>query len=152
MSSSPQELDFESIKAVIPQRFPFMMLDKVKELEPGVRAVGVKNVTGNEWFFQGHFPKRAITPGAMISEGVAQTGIVFFHYSQLGTRDVTYYLASLKMRFLIPVLPGDRLEFRLSTVKLLSDRAIFAAEVVVEDRVVAKGEIALVAKPNTENP
>ena len=73
------QLDFEQIKQIIPQRFPFLMLDRVVELEPGVRAVGVKNLTGNEWFYQGHFPKKAITPGAMICEAIAQTGIVFFH-------------------------------------------------------------------------
>ena len=95
------QLDFEAIKRIIPQRFPFLMLDRIIELEPGVRTVGLKNLSGNEWFYQGHFPKRAITPGAMISEAVAQTGIVFFHYSREGEidRDVTYLLGAIRMRF-----------------------------------------------------
>ena len=183
MSSSvvvPAQLDFEQIKQIIPQRFPFLMLDRVVEIEPGVRVVGLKNLTGNEWFYQGHFPKRAITPGAMICEAIAQTGIVFFHInsasrnlfqndrekeeliSSLGTtgltgedhpgransRDVTYLLGSLKIRFIEPVWPGDQLRIEITPIKLTISAAILNAEVRVEDRVVAKGEFGLAAKDN----
>src|SRR3990167_5290523 len=82
VAAVPQALDFEQIKRIIPQRFPFLMIDRIVEIEPGVRVVGLKNLTGNEWFYQGHFPKKAVTPGAMICEAVAQTGIVFFHVTQ----------------------------------------------------------------------
>ena len=107
VAALPQSLDFEQIKRIIPQRFPFVMIDRVVEIDPGVRVVGLKNLTGNEWFYQGHFPKKAVTPGAMICEAIAQTGIVFFSLSQPDPGDVTYLLGSIKMRFLEPVWPGD---------------------------------------------
>ena len=147
---SVRQLDFEDIKRIIPQRFPFLMLDRITEIEPGVRAVGLKNLTGNEWFYQGHFPKRAVTPGAMISEAVAQTGIVFFHHSRAdqAEQDITYLLGAIKMRFLEPVWPGDQLRLEVTPVKVTSDAAMLNARVIVEERVVAKGEFLLSAKAN----
>ena len=120
LTAVPQILDFEQIKQIIPQRFPFLMIDRVVEIEPGVRVVGLKNLTGNEWFYQGHFPKKAITPGAMICEGIAQTGIVFFSLSQPDPGDVTYLLGSIKMRFLEPVWPGDQMRIEVTPVKIMS--------------------------------
>ena len=72
------QLDFEEIKKLIPQRFPFIMIDKVLELEPGKQAVAVKNVSGNDMVFLGHFPEKAIMPGALIIEAMAQTAIILF--------------------------------------------------------------------------
>src|SRR3989338_9216271 len=89
------QLNFEQIKGIILQRFPFLMIDRVVEMKPGVKVVAIKNLTGNEWFYQGHFPKRAVTPGAMICEAVAQTGIVFFYATQPERNNVTYLLGSL---------------------------------------------------------
>ena len=145
------QLDFEQIKLIIPQRFPFLMLDRVVEIEPGVRAVGLKNLTGNEWFYQGHFPKKAITPGAMISEAIAQTGIVFFYLSKPDApRDVTYLMGSLKVRFMEPVWPGDQLRIEVTPIKLTSTAGICNAKVTVDDRIVTRGEFGLVAKNNSE--
>ena len=146
----PVQLDFEQILAIIPQRFPFLMLDRVIALEPGVRAVGLKNLTGNEWFYQGHFPSHAITPGAMICEAVAQTGIVFFHVSRTTApvRDTTYLLGNIRMRFLEPVRPGSQMQMEVAPITMMRDAALLTARVTVEDRVVAKGEFALSAKPN----
>lgn len=151
-SSSPvaQQLDFEQIKQIIPQRFPFMMLDRVTLAEPGVRVVGVKNLTGNEWFYQGHFPKRAVTPGAMLCEAVAQAGIVFFHLSRPVRGDVTYLLGSIKMRFLEPAWPGDQLEIEVTPIKVTSTAGVLAGEVRINGRVIAKGEFALAAKENSK--
>lgn len=146
----PTQLDFEQIKQIIPQRFPFLMLDRVVEIEPGVRVVGLKNLTGNEWFYQGHFPKKAITPGAMISEAIAQTGIIFFHAtSPRSGVDVTYLLGSLKIRFIQPVWPGDQMRIEVTPIKLTSTAGILNAKVTVENRVVAKGEFGLAAKDNS---
>jgi len=148
--AAPLQLDFEQIKQIIPQRFPFLMLDRVVEIEPGVRAVGLKNLTGNEWFYQGHFPKKALTPGAMICEAIAQTGIVFFHATQpVPPQDVTYLLGSLKIRFLEPAWPGDQLRIEVAPIRLTLRAGILVAEVKVEGRTIAKGEFALAAKDNT---
>jgi len=145
----PTQLDFEQIKQIIPQRFPFLMLDRVVEIEPGVRVVGIKNLTGNEWFYQGHFPKKAITPGAMISEAIAQTGIVFFYITQPGQQDTTYLLGSLKLRFRTPVFPGDQLLIEVTPVKVLSDAAILNGKVTVDSKLVVSGEFTLAAKENS---
>ncbi len=139
-------MTFEQIKSIIPQRFPFLMLDRVIEIQPGIRIVGVKNLSGNEWFYQGHFPNRAITPGAMICEGVAQTGIIYFHLARTERSNATYLLSSLKMRFLRPVTPGDQLHFEVTPIKLVQGRAILHAEVTVEGSLVAKGEFSLALK------
>ena len=144
----PLQLDFEQIKQIIPQRFPFLMLDRIVEIEPGVRVVGIKNLTGNEWFYQGHFPKKAITPGAMISEAIAQTGIVFFYVTQPNRRDVTFLLGSLKLRFREPVFPGDQLRIEVTPVKVFSNAAILNGKVTVDGKVVVSGEFTLAAKEN----
>ena len=148
VATVPQQLDFEQVKQIIPQRFPFLMLDRVVEIEPGVRVVGLKNLTGNEWFYQGHFPKKAVTPGAMITEAIAQTGIVFFHVTQPNHDDVTYLLGSLKIRFIKPVWPGDQLRIEVTPIRLTSNAGILHAEVNVGDRTIAKGDFGLVAKEN----
>ena len=153
MSNSPLasvQLDFEQIKQIIPQRFPFLMLDRVIEIEPGTRIVGIKNLTGNEWFYQGHFPKKALTPGAMLCEAIAQTGIVFIHVIRPTCADTTYLLGSLKMRFIKPVFPGDQLRIEVTSIKLASSAAILSARVTVNSRVVARGEFALAAKDNND--
>ena len=72
------KLDFEEIKKLIPQRFPFIMIDRIIEMEPGKKAVSIKNVSGNDIFFLGHFPEKAVMPGAAIIEAMAQTAIVLF--------------------------------------------------------------------------
>ena len=143
-------LNFEAIKRIIPQRFPFLMVDRVVVAEPGVRVVGVKNLTGNEWFYQGHFPKRAITPGAMICEAVAQTGIIFFHLLEPAERDVTYLLGSIKMRFLQPAWPGDQLHIEVTPIKTMRDAGVFSGTVTVGERTIARGEFTLAVKPNHE--
>jgi 3-hydroxyacyl-[acyl-carrier-protein] dehydratase len=148
VAAVPQQLDFEQIKEIIPQRFPFLMLDRAIEIEPGVRVVGIKNLTGNEWFYQGHFPKKAITPGAMICEAIAQTGIVFFYVSEPDNHDVTYLLGGLKIRFLQPVWPGDQLRIEVTPIKVTSRAGIFNAAVYVSGRQVARGEFTLAVKYN----
>ena len=75
------QLDFNEIKKLIPQRFPFIMIDKVLELDPGNYAISMKNITANDSFFPGHFPENPIMPGALIIEAMAQTAIVLFAYS-----------------------------------------------------------------------
>lgn len=144
------QLNFEQIKEIIPQRFPMLMLDRAIDIEPGVRIVGVKNLTGNEFFYQGHFPKRAITPGAMIAEAIAQTGIVFFHFISPERGDVTYLIGSIKMRFLELVFPGDQIHIEVTPQKFTSRAGIFNAKVMVEGRVVAKGEFGLIAKDTSD--
>ena len=145
---SKSELDLEDIKAIIPQRFPFLMIDRVIESVPGERVVAIKNLTGNEWFYQGHFPGKAVTPGAMMLEAMAQTAIVFFHFQAKVKRDVTFLLGTAKLRFLQPVLPGSRLTIQVTPLKMTSTAGIVLGSIYVDNKLVAKGEIGLGMKPN----
>jgi 3-hydroxyacyl-[acyl-carrier-protein] dehydratase len=146
LQAVPRSLDFEQIKGIIPQRFPFLMLDRVTELVPHERLIGIKNLTGNEWFYQGHFPARAITPGAMMLEAIAQAGIVFFHFCYPPQQKLTYLLGSAKIRFLKPVFPGSQLQIEVTPIRLTAGAGILNGVISVEGRVVAKGEFALGTK------
>jgi 3-hydroxyacyl-[acyl-carrier-protein] dehydratase len=102
-------LDIEQIKACLPHRFPMLLVDRILEIEPGKRAVGIKNVTINEDFFNGHFPAQAIMPGVLIIEAMAQVGGVLM-LSAPGLRDLIPVIARIdNVRLRRPVVPGDTL-------------------------------------------
>lgn len=137
-------LTFEEIKELIPQRFPYIMIDMVTEVDPGREAVAIKNVSGNDIFFLGHFPERAIMPGTAIIEAMAQTAIVLFTAGKKGAKGgkgPIYYLGSVKARFLKPVVPGDRLEIRAVSVKSLPAGGFVKAEAFVEKTKVSEAEL-----------
>jgi 3-hydroxyacyl-[acyl-carrier-protein] dehydratase len=142
-------LDFEDIKKLIPQRFPFIMIDRVVELEPGKRAVSVKNVSGNDIFFLGHFPEKAVMPGAAIIEAMAQTAIVLFAAGkerQEGVANPLYYFGSVKARFLHTVVPGDQMTITAVNVKSLPGTAYVSAEAYVEDKKVSEADLVFSVK------
>ena len=143
------QLDFESIKKLLPQRFPFIMLDRVTELEPGKRAVGIKNISGNDIFFLGHFPDKAIMPGAAIIEAMAQTAIILFATArdeQKQGEKPMYYFGSVKARFLHTVVPGDQLRITVENTKSLPNGAYVTAEATVEGKKVSEADLVFSVK------
>ena len=143
------ELSFEEIKKLIPQRFPFIMIDKVIELVPGKEAVAIKNISGNDIFFLGHFPEKAIMPGAAIIEAMAQTSIVLFASARKrdeGEKIPIYYFGSVKARFHHPVVPGDQLRIKVVNVKTLPTGAYVSGEAFVEDKKVSEAELVFSVK------
>jgi 3-hydroxyacyl-[acyl-carrier-protein] dehydratase len=141
------QLDFEEIKKLVPQRFPFIMIDRVLELEPGKEALAVKNISGNDIFFLGHFPDKAIMPGAAIIEAMAQTSIILFAADKEGvTGNALYFLGSVKARFFHPVVPGDSLKIRAINVKSLPQGAYVSAEAFVDDKKVSEAELVFSVK------
>ncbi len=142
------ELDFEEIKKLIPQRFPFLMIDRIVELEPGKRAVAIKNVSGNDILFLGHFPDKAVFPGAAILEAMAQTAIVLFASDRKSEAGATprYYFGSVKARFLHVVAPGDQLRIEVRSEKVLPMGAYVSGTAFVGDRKVTEGELVFSAK------
>lgn len=143
------QLDFEEIKKLIPQRFPFIMLDRIIELEPGKRAVAIKNVSGNDIFFLGHFPEKAVMPGATIIEAMAQAAIVLFasdKQQDAGKARPLYYFGSVKARFLHAVTPGDQIRITVESVKSLPTGAYVSGEASVGETKVAEAELVFSVK------
>jgi len=111
-------LDHAEIRATLPHRYPFLLVDRVEEMEIGRRVVGIKNVTVNEPFFQGHFPDRPIMPGVLILEAMAQVGGILAFKSVPPTgRPVVYLTGVDKAKFRKPVGPGDQLRFEIEVLK-----------------------------------
>jgi 3-hydroxyacyl-[acyl-carrier-protein] dehydratase len=143
------QLDFEEIKKIIPQRFPFIMIDRVVELEPGRHVIAVKNISGNDMTFLGHFPEKAIMPGALILEAVAQAAIILFAANSAkagGGKKPLYYFGSVKARFLHPAVPGDQLRIKVVNVKTLPTGAFVSGEVFVEERKIVESELVFSVK------
>jgi 3-hydroxyacyl-[acyl-carrier-protein] dehydratase len=144
------ELDINEVLRRIPQRFPMLMIDRVKECEPGRRAVALKNVSANEPYFPGHFPHRPIMPGVLILEAMAQTaGVVVFSGQQAQEQAETlyYYVGIDNARFKKPVVPGDQLELEVELVRMLHGIGRFACVARVAGKVVAEASILCAVQP-----
>lgn len=137
-------MKFEEVRAVLKQRFPMIMVDSVSSLEPGKSIHTTKNVTGNEIQFLGHFPEHAVMPGTLIVESIGQSAsILFSKTTGTGTRPGEFLmLGSINnMRFLAPVIPGDRMEIELRVLKFIEDLALVEAVATVDHVVVATGKL-----------
>jgi 3-hydroxyacyl-[acyl-carrier-protein] dehydratase len=138
------EMDILEVLAHLPQRYPMLMIDRVKDIEPGKRIVALKNVSANEPYFEGHFPGRPIMPGVLILEAMAQAaGILAFRTkNQKPSESIVYYYAGIDgARFKRPVVPGDQLE--IEVVILASKRNLwkFGCTARVDGSVVAEAQI-----------
>jgi 3-hydroxyacyl-[acyl-carrier-protein] dehydratase len=141
-------LDFEGVKRLLPQSYPFLFVDRVLEFEAKSRIVCLKNVTGNEPYFAGHFPEIAIMPGALMGEGIAQATILLFRLSEESPPDAggrIFLVGTTKTRFIQPVFPGDSLRLTVVVTKLFSKSAIVKGIAEVDGRAVVKSTITLAA-------
>lgn len=135
-------LDVNEIMKTLPHRYPFLLVDRVKELELNKRIVAIKNVTINEPFFQGHFPGHPIMPGVLIIEAMAQVGGILAYKSEPETEGkVVYFMGIDKAKFRRPVVPGDTLEFVLEVIKQRRNIWVFKAEAFVDGERAAEAEI-----------
>jgi len=130
------------IMDLLPHRYPFLLVDRIVELEKGKRVVGIKNVTINEPFFQGHFPGHPIMPGVLIIEAMAQVGGAFAKLSgEVGEDKVTYFVGIDKAKFRKPVLPGDVLSLELELIASRRGIYTFTGKAYVEGSLVAEAEL-----------
>jgi len=137
-------LNFEEVRKLVPQKYPFMFIDKVIELQKESRIVCLKNVSGNEPFFVGHFPDFAIMPGVLIVEALAQAAIILFKksFDTEQNKDKVFLLASANVRFSKPVFPGDQLTLEIDIEKVISTAAIVKGVAKVGDKVVTKATLS----------
>ena len=139
----PDTIDIVEILKLLPHRYPFVMVDRILSLEMKKEIVGLKNVTINEPFFQGHFPTQPIMPGVLILEGMAQVGGIMAYYANpeaIGNK-LLFFAGIDKARFRKPVVPGDQLIFKLELVKQKKSIMIMSAVATVDDKVVAQAEL-----------
>jgi UDP-3-O-[3-hydroxymyristoyl] N-acetylglucosamine deacetylase / 3-hydroxyacyl-[acyl-carrier-protein] dehydratase len=131
-----------AIRDLIPHRYPFLLVDRIEELEPGIRAVGVKNVTQNEPFFQGHFPDYPVMPGVLIIEAMAQVGGLLLMDTVENPEDKVVYFMSLdNVKWRRPVIPGDQIRFELELLHFRGRTCRMKGVGSVDGQIVAEAEM-----------
>jgi 3-hydroxyacyl-[acyl-carrier-protein] dehydratase len=142
-------MTFEEVKERLKQRFPLIMVDRVLELEPGKRIKTIKNVTGNEIQFLGHFADFAIMPGTLMIEAIGQSASILFSHTTgkgMNHREFMALAAVNDMRFLLPVLPGDTVTMEVNVVKMTEEAALVEGVARVQDTVVTRGKLSFARK------
>lgn len=138
-----KEIDIQEIMRLLPHRYPFLLVDRITSLIPRHTVKGIKNVTVNEPFFQGHFPDRPVFPGVLILEGMAQVGGCLAYCSvpeMIGDR-LVYFAGIDKARFRKPVLPGDQIEYRMELLKHKRMIMVMKGQAFVDDQLVTEAEL-----------
>ncbi len=135
-------LNIEKIQGMLPHRYPFLFVDRVLELKKGKSIIALKNVTCNEPFFQGHFPRIKIMPGVLIIEAIAQTGGVLLYDSLPEPETKLVFLSKINnAKFRCPVVPGDQLILEIELLKLKKNFACINGKAFVDDQIVAEADI-----------
>jgi 3-hydroxyacyl-[acyl-carrier-protein] dehydratase len=143
-------INVEQIQQLLPHRYPFLLVDRVIEIEPDVSVVAIKNATINEPFFQGHFPGHPVMPGVLIVEAMAQTAGLLTQLSRRIKGDKgspLFYLVKVdNARFSAPVVPGDQLRLEVSQKRLVRGMGLFVARTLVDGKEVASCELMCAAR------
>ncbi len=134
----PHTIDYEKIKTILPHRYPFLLVDRVTFFEDDKYIEAYKNITGNEPFFQGHFPGKSVMPGVLVIEAMAQAGGILLLKNKKESGGLVYFTAIEKARFRHPVVPGDQLRFEVTVLRLKSSYCKLSGKAFVGDKLAAE--------------
>ena len=130
-------LSFDEIKKIIPHRYPFLLIDRITELEEGKRCTGIKQVSGNEPFFQGHFPGKPVMPGVLQMEALAQAvGLLMLEPGK-----IPLFMSIDNCKFRKPVVPGDQLRLEVEKIKVKRNIIVAKGRCLVDGTVVSEGDL-----------
>ena len=135
-------MDVVEIQKILPHRYPFLLVDRILEIDPGKRIVGIKNVTVNEEFFLGHFPGKPVMPGVLIIEAMAQVGgILLLREVEDRDKKLVYFMGIDEARFRKPVVPGDQLRFEVEVLKRKATACKLQGKAFVDGQLVAEAVV-----------
>ena len=142
-------MNLEEIKKILPHRYPFLLVDRVLEVKKGKYCKALKNISGNEEVFQGHFPSQAVLPGVMIIEALAQTAGIVIHSGKedASSSEIVFFAGIDKAKFRIPVVPGDQLVLETILINQRRNFWVFEGKASVGDKLAAQAEIKLMLQP-----
>ncbi len=140
--------DINKIREIIPHRYPFLLVDRVTFLDPGIKGIGYKNLTSNEPFFQGHFPGNPIMPGVLIVEALAQLGCLTMLCKEEYKGMIGLFAGIDGVRFKKPVVPGDKLVLQVELLKIKGPIGKFKATATVDDILACEAEVLFAIAPN----
>lgn len=141
-AATAHELDIRQIKELLPHRYPFLLVDRVTSMEPGLRAKGYKNLTANEQFFEGHFPDRPIMPGVLMVEALAQLACVALLSKDEYKGMLGVFTGMDGLKFRTMVVPGDRLDLEVELLKMKGPLGKVRVQAKVGDKIACEGEIS----------
>ena len=134
-------VDLQEILKLLPHRYPFLMVDKIIDIDADNAAIGIKNVTANEPHFTGHFPENPIMPGVLLIEGMAQTAGAICTRNLQSKSDLVYFMTIDNARFRKPVIPGDRVEYHVKKLKQRGTIWKFHCDAIVDGAKVAEADV-----------
>jgi 3-hydroxyacyl-[acyl-carrier-protein] dehydratase len=133
-------MNIKEIQNLLPHRYPFLMVDRITEIDPGKKIVGIKNLSINEKFFQGHFPGNPIMPGVLIVEALAQVAGILALRSGAPEGKAVYFMSIEKAKFRRPVVPGDQLRLEVTILQSRGNVWKFSGNALVEEKIAAEAE------------